>query len=132
MAIELLGYRYSSTAGEDLTDKQFHFIKFSDDNTVILCAAATDLPCGVLQNNPKSGAAAEICAYGITKLVTGVGSVVAGNLVGTDAYGTAIVLDAADDVGAYVAGQVVLGSGDAEVCSAFINCANPPLTNGTL
>ena len=40
-------------AGADLSSSQYHFVKFSS-GSVIECAAATDVPSGVLQNAPES------------------------------------------------------------------------------
>ena len=45
---------------------------------------------GVLQNAPKTGQAADVGIFGVTKVVTGSGGVTAGGIVMTDANGCAV------------------------------------------
>lgn len=131
MAIELQGFKFTAIAGESLAAKQYHFMKLSADMTVIGCAALTDIPCGVLQNNPVSGLAAEIMVYGITKVVAGAGAIAATNLIGTDADGHAVVVDPDGAADNYYCGQVCLGAGANEIASALIDCASPVIQSGS-
>lgn len=112
-------------AGADLSAKQFHFVKLSADKTVIACSAATDKPIGVLQNAPISGAAAEVCGFGVTKLV-GDADLDAGQLIGTSADGQGDVKIAGTDTTEYVVGAVIVGNTTAGgIVTAFVNCATP-------
>ena len=43
------------TAAADLSAKQFYFVKLASATTVNVCTAITDLPIGILQNDPASG-----------------------------------------------------------------------------
>lgn len=112
-------------AGADLSTKQYYFVKLNADNQVIVCAAATDVPIGVLQNKPDaSGKAAEVCAIGVTK-VNSDAALTAGNLIGPAADGQADAKTAGTDTTEYVCGQVVVGSAAAGgFATAVINCAN--------
>lgn len=69
---------------------QFLFVKLSADDTYVPCSSVTDLPVGISQTNPKSGDALAVMVIGISKVVLG-GTVVAGDEVGTDANGNAVV-----------------------------------------
>lgn len=112
-------------AGGDLSAKQYHYVKMSADNTVVICAALTDVPVGVLQNAPASGQAAEVCAIGVTKIV-GDADLDAGAAIGTSADGQADARTIGTDTTHYVNGIVILGNGGAGgMITAVINCASP-------
>ena len=108
------------TASADLSAKQYHFVKMSGNNTVTVCAAITDLPIGVLQNTPTSGQAAEVCIFGITKVVAD-GTLAAGNLIGTSADGQADAIAAGTDVTVTTVGQALKAAAAGETVEAFIN-----------
>lgn len=77
-------------AGEDLSGKQYHFVKIDNgDGTVKAVSAATDKPIGVLQNDPKAGQAAEVTIVGGTKVVSG-GTASPGQVVLTSSSATAV------------------------------------------
>lgn len=107
----------------DLSAKQYHFVKLSADNTVVICAAATDVPIGVLQNAPTANQGAIVCIVGITK-VSSDAALTAGNRIGTSADGQADAKTAGTDTTEYVAGTVLIGSAAAAgLATAAINCA---------
>ena len=111
------------TAGEDLSSKQYYFVKLSG-STVVACGGATDKPIGVLQNAPTSGQAAEVMVIGITK-VSSDAALSVGNLIGTSGDGQADAKTPGTDTTEYIAGQVVGASGAAGgYATAVINCAN--------
>jgi hypothetical protein len=112
------------TAGADLSAKQYFFVKLSAANTVTVCAAATDIPIGVLQNAPESGQTAVVRPFGITKLYAG-GAISAGNLIGTDSAGEADAKTSGTDTTNYVCGQALTAADDGDVFKALINCTNP-------
>lgn len=120
-AVKLTGL----TASADLSAKQFYFVKVSGNNTVTVCAAATDKPIGVLQNAPASGGAAEVLCVGVTK-VSSDAALTAGNLIGTSGDGQADAKTPGTDTTEYVVGSVIYGSGAAGgLATAVINCASP-------
>jgi len=108
------------TASADLSTKQYHFVKMSGNNTVTVCAAITDVPIGVLQNNPASGGAAEVCLFGISKVVAD-GTLAAGNLIGTSADGQADAIAAGTDTTVYTMGIALSAAAVGETVEAFIN-----------
>ena len=58
------------TAAADLSDKQFHFVKLASATTVNVCTAITDLPIGILLNNPDTaGDQCVVQIFGIAKVV---------------------------------------------------------------
>ena len=115
----------SFIAGGDLSAKQYYFVKLSADNTVVVCAGATDLPVGVLQNNPVSGQTAEVCVIGETK-ISGDADLDAGHLIGTSADGQADRKIAGTDTTEYIVGVVKKGNTAAGgLVTAFVNCASP-------
>ena len=124
MAWEGQQVKVSLKAGATLAGKQFYFVKLNADNQVIVCAGATDVPLGVVQNAPASGETAEVCVSGVTK-VSSDAALTAGNLIGTAADGQADAKTAGTDTTEYVCGQVIEGSAAAGgLATAVINCAN--------
>jgi hypothetical protein len=108
------------TASADLSAKQYHFVKMSGNNTVTVCAAITDVPIGVLQNNPASGGAAEVCLFGISKVVAD-GTLAAGNVIGTSADGQADAIAAGTDTTVYTMGIALSAASAGDTVEAFIN-----------
>ena len=126
MAYEISNYTLKITleAGADLSAAQYKFVKISSGKA-ILCAAATDVPVGVLQNSPTSGQEASITVAGGTKIVSSA-SINAGVVIGTNNAGKADAKVAGTDTTEYAVGQVILGAGaDGEYLTAVINCASP-------
>jgi hypothetical protein len=117
--------KYSFEAAADLSAKQFYFVKLATGGKVDVCAAATDVPIGVLQNKPTSGQTAEVTVLGITK-VSGDADLAIGNLIGTSSDGQAAAYAAGTDTTKYVVGQVMIdNSAAAGLITATINCMNP-------
>jgi len=114
----------SFDAGADLSTKQFFFVKLSADRKVILCAAATDKPIGVLQNKPKLNEAAEVMVIGRTKVESDA-ALTAGDLIGTSADGQADAKTPGTDTTEFICGVVTVGSAAAgEMAEVLINCIN--------
>src|SRR5262245_52596610 len=112
-------------AGADLTSSQFKIVKFSADNTVVECAAITDKPCGVLQNAPRSGAAATVVVVGQCKVLASA-SISAGAVIGTTNAGKAVAIVAGSDTTQYVVGIVSTASGaNNEILTAMVDCSAP-------
>lgn len=111
------------TASADLSSKQFYFVKMSGAGTVDVTSAITDKTIGVLQNTPKSGQAAEVCVFGITKVVAD-GILAAGNLIGTSNDGQADAITAGTDTTVYVVGQALETAAAGDVTTMFFNPSN--------
>lgn len=127
MAYELTPYsiKFTGIAGADLSAKQYCFVKMSAANTVVICAAITDIPIGVLQNAPTSGQEAEVLVAGISKVKAG-GVITVPSLIGTDASGLADAIAAGTDTTVYVAGQVITAAGAAnDIITSTINLSAP-------
>jgi hypothetical protein len=127
MAYEFSNYSVKVTlvAGADLSAKQYFFVKLNSSGQAILCAAATDVPVGVLQNAPTSGQEAEVLVVGGTKLVASAAITLPAQ-IGTASTGKAAALVAGTDTTKYVAGSLIsAAAADADVVTAVINCANP-------
>jgi len=108
------------TASADLSTKQYHFVKMSGNDTVTVCAAITDVPVGVLQNNPASGGAAEVALLGVTKVVAD-GTLAAGNLIGTSADGQADAIAAGTDTTVYLMGVAVSAASAGQTTTMILN-----------
>lgn len=61
------GERLTAPAGVDLTGKRYYYVKFDTNQNIVLATSATDI-LGVLDNEPKAGANAEVV------LLNGVGT----------------------------------------------------------
>ena len=108
------------TASANLSAKQYHFVKMSGNGTVTVCADVTDVPIGVLQNNPTSGQAAEVCLFGITKVVAD-GTLAAGNRIGTSADGQADAITAGTDTTVTVVGIALTAAAAGNTVEMFLN-----------
>ena len=111
------------TASADLSAKQYYFVKLSSATQVTVCAAITDVPIGVLQNNPTSGQAAIVTTHGLSKMSAD-GTIAAGNILGTSADGQADAIVAGTDTTVYVCGQAIGAASAGETFTAFINITN--------
>ena len=112
-------------AGEDLSAKQYYFVKINTSGQAVLCAGATDKPIGVLQNDPASGEEAVITVVGGSKVVASA-SIDEGVLIGTASTGKADAKTPGTDTTEYVVGTAILAAGaDGEILTALINCSNP-------
>lgn len=114
----------SVLAGEDLSAKQYRFVKLDTDGTLIACTATADRPLGVLQNSPGDGQVGLVCVSGVTKIIAG-GSASVGNPVFTSASATAVTAAVGGAASAmYVAGTFLEGAAAGQVVSAVVNCAS--------
>ena len=104
---------------------QYKFVKLTSAK-VALCAAATDIPIGVLQNKPKAGETADVLALGVSK-VRSDANLVAQDLIGTAADGEADAKVPGTDTTEYVVGMVLIDTSAAagDYTTAYINCLNP-------
>jgi len=118
-------FKISLKAGADLSTKQYYFVKLNSSGNAVVCAAATDVPVGVLQNNPTANQSAEIVVVGLTKVSTDAALAI-GNLIGTSSDGQADAKTVGTDTTEYVVGVAMVTSGAADtITTAMVNCANP-------
>lgn len=113
----------SIPAGADLSAKQYTFVKLSG-STVISAAAATDLPIGVLLDDPASGETAAVAVSGVVKLKASA-AIAVGALVGTTSTGTGVTLVAGTDTTKFILGRAITAAGAAgDIITVAVNCAN--------
>lgn len=116
--------KISLAAGADLSSDQYYIVKLSGAG-VVLCDDATDIPIGILQNDPESGETASVAVDGITKVVADE-EISVGELIGVSAAGKAVALTAGTDTTAYVIGQAITAaSADGDVISITLDCKSP-------
>ena len=120
---EKIIYLESYSAGADLSAKQYYGVKMSANRTVVLMAADTDVPAGVLVNDPASGETAAVCVVGRVPVVAGE-TLAAGNLVRLGSDGKGYVMDAGSDTTCYTAGQCTQGADAGEMAEVVVNCAS--------
>lgn len=97
-------------------------VELTAADTVNVCNGVTDRPIGVLQNAPKSGEPAEVCALGVTKINSDAALSV-GDQIGTAADGQAAAYVPGTDTTKYIVGMVIGASGAAAgYATAIINC----------
>lgn len=92
MAVEKYVHDESFGAAADLSNSQYLFVELASATTVSVCNNASDIPVGVLQNDPTSGHAATVRKLGLSKVVSdGSGTAIAvGDKVGTNGSGKAV------------------------------------------
>lgn len=111
-------------AGADLSDSQFRFVKRSGD-TYVAVAADTDLPDGVLQNEPESGEPCHVIAFGGTKLEAAEALSI-GGFVGPSANGRGAARTKDQTNTKYICGRALAAvTAGGEITAAVIDCINP-------
>ena len=122
----LVTHSFNCASDMSASSVQYSFVKLVATG-VALCTAETDVPVGVLQNNPVIGEAAVVALSGITKLKVGASNLALGNRVGTSATARALPLVAGTSTGFYAVGQVIevdaTANAGAVVTAAL--CASP-------
>lgn len=73
-------------AGEDLSTHQYKVVKVTNTGTVVRTAAVTDFGCGIVQNNPENGKAADVAHGGRSKAIAAA-AIAVGAVVGCTADG---------------------------------------------
>lgn len=122
MAYEIPGMSASFVAGGDLSSKQYHFVKLNTSGQVVIVAANTDKPFGILQNAPASGGTAEVMLYGISKVVADADLAI-GDQIGSSADGQAATYAPGTDTTKYIVGEVLTANtAAAGIVSVAFNC----------
>ena len=112
------------TAAADLSAKQYHFVKLASATTVNVCTAITDLPIGILQNNPDTaGDQCVVQIFGISKVVAD-GTITAGRWMGTSSDSQAAGITPGSDTTVYVMGQAIQAASAGETFTMFLNPSN--------
>ena len=125
MAYEIPVLLHSFRSAADLTAAQYTFVKLDANGDIVACAAATDIPVGVLQNAPNTGQDASVMSIGISKVVADA-ALNEADLIGTSADGQADAKVPGTDTTEYIVGQVLTATtAAAGVATALINCASP-------
>lgn len=122
MAYEIPGMCASFVAGGDLSAKQYHFVKLNSSGQVVIVAAATDKPLGILQNAPASGGVAEVMLAGISKVVADADLAI-GDQIGASSDGQAATYAPGTDTTKYIVGEVLTANTAAGgIVSVAFNC----------
>ena len=115
----------SMEADEDMSSSQYYGVAISDEMSVDLVDADTDIPCGIVLNEPESGEMALVGVIGIFPIVAGE-AIPVGSQVRIGSAGTAMVFDIDTDTTSYCIGQCIRAAGDAaEKALVIVNCCNP-------
>ena len=126
MAFEIPGRTITAVCGAaSLTTHKHKFVKLHTDGTVILTAAVTDRPYGILQNNPGVGGEATIMREGVSKLVANE-SIAIGNVIGTHDDGTGAPYAFGADTTKFIVGVALSAADAGEVFTVDFSCAAPP------
>lgn len=99
-------------AETDLRTKQYYFVELGTNaNEVDVCDGATDLPIGVLQNEPNIGEGANVRILGTTKVIAST-TILKGAYVGTTNEGKAVTKSTAKDIVRGIALEAATAAGD--------------------
>ena len=115
-------FQMSYEAAADLSAHQFKFVRFVNNRQVnIISDSSAQIPCGILQNNPRQGEAALVMHVG-RSLVSADGAVSAGTQMASSDDGQGKRAAATE----YVAGQYVYGASAAnEIAECLVDCMAP-------
>lgn len=121
MAYEQPGFKIGTLiAGEDLSAKQYHFVRVHTDGKVMVGPTATGgKVIGVLQNKPTAGQACEIVVQGVTFLQADSTGLTAGD--GVEAVDTGVAQTAAGAVTIIVGTMLETVAADA-IGTAYVSC----------
>ena len=118
-------YTESFIAAEDLSDYQYYGVTLTTtDFNVDLHDADTDIPSGILMNDPESGEEALVCVVGRVPIVAGE-TIAAHDLVRIDSNGKAMKFEVDVDTTAYCIGQCIKGADSGEKILAMVNAITP-------
>lgn len=123
MAFEIPGFTDGTRpAGGDLSTKQYYFVKLNSSGQVVIIAANTDKPYGILQNAPTAGQLAEVMLMGISK-VSADADLAIGDQIGASADGQAATYAPGTDTTKYIVGEVLTANtAAAGLVSVAFNC----------
>ena len=121
MANEKTVFTETFIAGEDLREYQYHGVKLNGDRTVDRIDADTDIPVGVLLNEPNDGEEALVMIVGRCPVVIGE-LITAGMIISFDANGEAEPRQVADTDN-YPAGTCTIGGAAAVVGEMIVGIA---------
>lgn len=112
-------------AAADLSALQFQYVKQDAAGLIAAITADTDVPFGVLQNDPKAGQEAKVMRLGVSKL-KGSAALARNAQVGPAADGRAVTRTVGTDVTKYVGGMIIEPTGAAnELATASVDCMAP-------
>jgi len=113
----------SLEASADLTDYQWHGMKMNADGECTVCAATTDVPIGILTNDPGAdGREAQVLVVGVCPVICGEDSMTYADLIRIDGSGHALPWTPATDTTMYVVGRLLTSGSTGEKALAVINC----------
>ena len=127
MAFEIPGFVDGTRpAGADLSSHQYKFVKLNSSKQVVICAAATDKPYGILQNKPTSAQPAEVMRNGLSKVIMAASNT-PGNVGGTDASGLFAAYVFGTDTTKYICAEVIEDADAANgIGTVSFSCFAPP------
>lgn len=117
----------SALAGADLSadSNRFRLVKKNSEGKIVLCNAITDLPCGVLQNLPKSNELAEFGIWGPTH-ISADAVITVNSLISTSADGQAVSATPGTDTTVYIVGRMEEAAAAAnDWVGAWVDCIAP-------
>lgn len=122
MAVEQPGFSSSFVSGEDLSAKQYRYVKLDSAGAVVACAGTTDDPVGVLQNSPVAGGEALVMHAGITKMSADA-AVAINDRIGTSADAQGAVYIPGTDTTKYINGRALDAAANAgELFTMLFQC----------
>ena len=124
--MEIPGRVITREAAADLTTKQYHWVKLDNAGRVAAVTAVTDIPYGILQNDPHAlGVAAEVMVDGVSEIVAGA-ALAAGAQVTTNNVGRAVAGVAGTDTTKFIVGQCLIATdADGERATISFSCLAP-------
>lgn len=127
----------SFEAAGDLSSSQYKLVKLDGDGKVVIVAATSDVPVGVLQNAPASGGTASVLVCGVSK-VSADAAIDEGKLLKPSSDGqvaaatpdlSIVETGSATSTGVHTIGVAYTAAGGAgELITAGINCLLPAVT----
>ncbi len=117
----------SHSAGADLSAVQNKFVKINTSGQIVVMAAITDIPFGILQNKPDAqGKGADVARAGSRVKIQANATLDEGDLIGTSADGQADPIAAGSDTTVYIVGTCVEGVTNAdELATISLDCFAP-------
>jgi hypothetical protein len=104
----------------DQRSNQYTLQSFQGSKIVTRCSDVSALAIGILQNNPASGQEAVVRCLGVSKALAGGTITAAGNKIGPETFGSAVVKANATDSGDVVIGVAMESAVSGQIFSVLM------------
>lgn len=113
----------TAAASADYSSKQYYVAKYDTSGNALLPTGVTDIPIGIVQNNPGLSRSAVILVEGVSKYVAG-GNIAVGDKLGLKNDGTLVKVTPGTDTTVYLVGTALEAGASGDKLTGMFNFAS--------